>query len=389
VTARRLRVASVITSLGGGGTERSTALLLPELRSFGIDPVAVTLTRVAAGEEDRLVASGVPVVEIQSTNIVGRVRELRRFLRGFRPDVVHTAVFDADIAGRLAAVGLGIPVMSSLVNTSYDPVRLEDPRIRRHRLALVRWADGWTARHLTDHFHAVSSGVAAANIEHLRIDPSRITIVERGRDLSEFRPATERARWRAREELGVAGDAEVVATVGRQEFQKGHVDLVLATRDLVRSRPKLQVLIAGREGGASEAIRQVISENDLGRHVRMLGARADVTTILNAADIFALPSRYEGTAGAALEAMASGLPIVASELRGLEGIVVDGQTALLVPRGSPTRLAEGIDWLLEHVAVGRRLGANARVEALNRFGLDRSVAGMATLYRELASLRDR
>ena len=88
-----------------------------------------------------------------------RLRGLRRVIKDLQPHLVHTTIFEADLTGRLASVGLRAPVLTSLVNTSYDTVRFQDPLVPNWKLRVAKAADGWTARRLTTHFHAITRAV--------------------------------------------------------------------------------------------------------------------------------------------------------------------------------------------------------------------------------------
>lgn len=380
-----MRVLFVITSLGAGGTERSTALLLPHLRELGVESTVACLVHRDEGDEQRVIDDGFDVRVLRARRFAGRVRELRRLLRAVRPDVVHTAVFDADQAGRVAAIGTGVPVLGSLVNTPYVAERLEDPNVARWKLAVVRALDSATARTLGTHFHAVTEGVAVDAVHSLKIHRDRITVVERGRDPEALGRRTTERREAARAMLGVAPAAEVILAVGREEYQKGHVHLIDALAELAPARPEALVVIAGRSGNASAAIDEAVRRTGSTDRVLRLGHRDDIGDLLSAADVFALPSLYEGTAGAAIEALALETPIVSSDLAGTRGVLVDGVTARLVPVGDAAALARALAATLDDAS-----GRPAQVErgrALfdERFTLARSAERMAELYASVAA----
>jgi glycosyltransferase involved in cell wall biosynthesis len=384
-----VRVVFVINSLGAGGTERSTAVLLPRLRALGVDAVVVCLGHRDEGDEQQVLAQGFDVRVIEARSWPGRVRELRRILRAVAPAVVHTAIFDADIVGRLAAAGTGIPVMSSLVNTPYDPSRLGDPNVVAWKLRVLREVDSRTGRSLVSRFHAVTEGVAVDGAATLRIPTERISVVERGRDPEALGRRDPARRARVREQLALAAGDELILAVGRQEFQKGHVHLVAAFGALARDRPGAVLAIAGRTGNATDAIdRAIAALEDPGR-VRMLGHRDDVADLLVAADVFAMPSLYEGTAGAAIEALALEVPVVASDLDGTRGVLMDGANARLVPAARPDALRRALVEVLDDPeAAGVRV-ARGRELFEDRFTLDRSATRMVELYREVAGLPGR
>lgn len=379
-----MHVLFVITSLGAGGTERSTALLLPQLRELGVEATVVCFVHREEGDEQRVIGAGFDVRFVRARRFPGRVRAVRRIMRTVRPDLVHTAVFDADQVGRVAAVGTGIPVLGSLVNTPYVAARLVDPNVDRWKLEAVRLLDAATARTLGTHFHAVTEGVAVDAVQTLGIRRDRITVVERGRDPEALGRRSAERRAQARADLGLAPGAEVVLAVGREEYQKGHVHLIEALAELAASRPEAMVVIAGRPGNASGAIDAAIRQRRVGDRVLRLGHRDDVAELLCAADVFAMPSLYEGTAGAAIEALALETPIVASDLAGTRGVLVAGRTADLVPVGDARELARAIATTLDD-AQGRAARVACGRELFDeRFTLARSAERMAELYAVVA-----
>lgn len=377
-----MRVLFVLNSFGAGGTERSTAVLMSRLRERGVLVEAVTLFRAQVGDEDVVRKQGFDVHVLSGRTFFGRLRELRRIVTTRQPDIVHTAIFDADLIGRLATLGTRSRLVSSLVNTPYERARLDDPRIRPWRLRTLQVVDAVTARGV-DRMHAVTEGVAAANARALRIEPQSITVVERGRDWSGFGEASPARRERVRAALGVAPFEFLVLAVGRHEFQKGHLHLVAAIARLRALGVPARLVIAGREGNASAVLRAGIDEHRMRHFVTLLGQRDDVADLLSAADVFALPSEYEGTAGAALEAMYMQSPVVATRLVGLEGILIDEVNSLLVERGDADAFAQALNAVYTDPAAARRRAGEARRLIDARFTLDRSADAMIELYRSL------
>jgi glycosyltransferase involved in cell wall biosynthesis len=378
-----LSVLFVIDSLGSGGAERSLQEALPLLVDEGVTPLVVCLVRRDEGFVQEVLDAGFDVRFLRSRGLVGRVRELRRLIRALRPDIVHTTLFDSDIAGRLAGMRGTPAVVTSLVNTPYPAIRLEDPNVRAVRLRAARAIDGWTARHLTRHFHAVSHAVKAAAERSLRIPPQRITVIERGRDPARLGTPSPARRRTARDRLGLHADAEVLVNVGRQEFQKGQRYLLEAIGQLVASHPGIVLLVAGRRGNASADLEMLSSAPALRGRVRFLGHRDDVPEVLAAADLFVFPSLYEGLGGAQLEAMALGLPLVSSDLEAVREVVEPGGNALLVPPKEPARLASAISTLLRDEQKRSSFGKRSREIFLGRFTLDRIASRMRGMYEEV------
>jgi glycosyltransferase involved in cell wall biosynthesis len=384
---RPVRILFVIPGLGaGGGSERSTLELVPRLVDAGIEVSIAYMMQRPTSNEDQLRNHGARLHHIAQRRLPGRVHGVREVIASSQPEVVHTVLFEADIAGRLAAwraPRCSPVVLSSIVNTSYDPARLADPNVRPWKLRAVRHVDGWTARNLTGHFHAVSQAVKDAAVRALRIDPDRVTVVERGRDPRRLGEPSPERRARVRSAHGLGEDTSVIVTVGRQEFQKNQVDLVSAFDLIARDRPDAELLLIGRPGSQSRRVGAQIERSPFRDRIRVLGHRDDVPDLLAAADLFALPSLYEGFPGAAIEAMALGLPVVASNLPTLREVVESGGSGLLVPPQDPESLAEAMGCLLHDQDARRRFGERGRVLFAARLTAEQSHQRMIELYERL------
>jgi glycosyltransferase involved in cell wall biosynthesis len=376
----------VINSLGAGGAERSLFEMLPLFSRGGVDPTVVCLIRQDQGVQDSTRELGVDTRFINGHGWMSRGRELHTLVGNLRPDLLHTTIFEADVVGRLAAVGTDTPVLTSLVNTTYDPVRLQDPNIRRWRLAAVKGVDGWTARHLTTHFHAITEAVKDAAVRDLRVKPRDVTVIPRGRDAVRLGQPSPARRAKARKLLDLGADDVVLATVGRQEFQKGQWHLLEATASLIQQDPSLRLVIAGRRGNASNRLEEVIRTSSLNGEVRFLGHRDDAPEVLAAADVFVFPSLYEGLGGALIEAMALGLPIVASDLPAIREVVEADRNALLVPPGSSPALAAAVGALISDPERRRTMGERGRQIFQERFTLERSTSSMLELFADVATI---
>lgn len=382
-----MKVLYLIDSLQSGGAERSLAEMLPGLHASGVEPIVACMRRSEDGVEDQ-VAGRFDLRFLAARRPPGRLREVRAMIRAEAPAMIHTTLLASDLLGRVAAARTGVPVLTSLVNTSYDPVRFEDPRIRPWVFRRVQSVDGWTARRLTKHFHAITQAVKDHNVEALGIPAERVTVIERGRDAERLGVPTLGRRAAARRLLGLDDSTEVVVTVGRQEYQKGHRFLLEAVERLSRVRPGLVLLMLGRRGAASPEIDGLLARPGMADRVRVLGYRDDAPDVLASADVFAFPSLFEGLGGSLIEAMALGLPIVASDLPAIREVVEPDRNAALVPASAPDRLAAAIGALLDDPAKRAAYAARSRAIFEERFTLERSIERMAALYRELVAPAD-
>jgi len=378
-----MKVLFVVDGLWVGGTERSIVELLPHLEAAGISStVACFRSRAGEGVEEHVPPERLRLLEARG--LAGRVGALRRLLRELRPAIVHSALFDANLATRLGAAGVPVVVLNSLVNTPYEPARLADPRLSRWRVRLAQLADTVSGRLLADHFHAVSHAAADAAVRAQWLPRGRITVVERGRDPGRLGVPSPARRRAARERLGLGEATPVLVNVGRHEYQKGQGHLLRAIARLAGRDPAPVALIAGRTGTSTRELEALHRELALGERVRFLGHRDDVPEILAAADLFVFPSLFEGFPGAVVEAMALGLPIVAADVPPVREAVEPGGNALLVPPADDAALSEAIGRLLDRPDEMAALGARSRAIFGERLTLATSAPRMIALYRRLA-----
>jgi glycosyltransferase involved in cell wall biosynthesis len=248
----------------------------------------------------------------------------------------------------------------------------QDRPLYRRRMALLREVDRFVVlnRESAAELHAVGLGQVPASV------------VPNGVDARRFVPAgpAERAGLRAR--LGLPADEVVALFVGRLERRKGLDILLAAWADLVRRGDAPRLLIAG-PGEMGPWAREA-RERDLQALVTFLGGRTDVADLYRAADLLVFPSRAEGLPNAVLEAMASALPVVATDVAGnREAVGDDGKAGWLVPAEDPAALAEAVATLTASPALRRDLAAVARERILERFDIDRVGPKYLSLYEEL------
>ena len=292
-------------------------------------------------------------------NAFGLVQSHERLLTAdiFRAgDGVHAAWFDR--LKRSRSWGRGV-----LMNT--DPL---------HRLYME--TERKMARETDMIFVAISSLVARELRDWLEVPDARIRVIENGVDLTRFRPATLEERLSARVRFGIDGDGPVISYVGSGFERKGAFQLVRALAH--RQLRDVTALIAGRDK-AEKSLARLIAKLGLAKRVAMTGAAGDVRPMLQAADLFVLPTMYDPGPIAALEALASGLPVVTTPDTGVAEMIADTGAGRITDR-EPEALAEAI-----HQALGELGVAKQAVLALRpRLELSLAVEKWLDLYRELA-----
>jgi glycosyltransferase involved in cell wall biosynthesis len=353
-SAAGLRVMLVTNTLVRAGAEKQLVSLALGLRRVGHE-VAVLSILPPEAHADTLAAAGIPVFRARPTPPVRGVASIlsaRSAMRRWRPDVLVSFVYQANVLGRVAGRLAGVPVVvSSMRNERFGGTG-------RRRDVIMRLTDSLATLSTTN------SAIAADRIVARGVTTSdRLVVIPNALDADDVRPTRERAA--VRRELGVGHGEFLWLAVGRLELQKDFATLVAAF-GLVEHRSHRRVAIAG-EGSERRRLAQMVRDMGLGDRVALLGLRDDVPDLLHAADGLVSSSRYEGMPNVVMEAMAASLPVVATDVGGTPELVEDGITGLLVPPASPMRLAAAMDRIAALPAEARiAMGEAARCSVLER-----------------------
>ncbi len=381
-SAERIRVLHLVENLGRGGAERRLACDLRWLDRERYEHRVVYLTEDAALRPE-IEALGIPVEGLglrSPRQWALAVLRLSRRLRAWRPHIVHTQVFAADVYGRLCAAITGVPIVLSTIQTMPYVQSLGPFYSRKRKLA-----DRWTARLRTDRFIAVSEAVKRAVVESFGAAPSRVVVIPNGVDLTRFGPRSAE-RLRARESLGIAPDAPCILHVGRLIPEKNQAALIRAVAALKARLPGIRLAIAG-DGPCRIELEQLISALGVGSQVLLLGTRSDIEQLHHAADCFVLPSLREGLPLSLVEAMASQLPVIASSIAPHMELIEPGRTGWLVEPHDTARLAETIARVVERPDEAARIAEAGRKEAERRFSAEASAGALQALYDALCRER--
>lgn len=372
-----------------GGAERQTHALAKLLIERGHR--AAVLTRRLPGLAAKETIDGVPVVRAIRTVDVGPLFGvlyvscvLWYLLRHRREwDVVHVVNVYLDAYAAVATRKLhGLPVVVRPACAGYygDLARLERFRVWpvfpsldrgtvRKLIRTIARADAFIANSRDVREELVAAGCPGGKIAH----------IPNGVDLNRFHPEPAARTADGRRRLGLP-DGPLVVFAGRLDPQKGLHTLVAAMRSPALAAAGAHVLLLG-DGPQRADLAQAIERAGLAGRVLFRGVVEDVAPYLRAGDLFALPTLGEGMPNALLEAMATGLPCVASAVGGCRDVIADGETGLLVPVGDAAAFRAALEALVESAALRERLGAAARQAAVARFGLERMVDRYEACYR--------
>jgi glycosyltransferase involved in cell wall biosynthesis len=380
-----VHVLHVIDSLHGGGAETSLLEVIPELAGRGMRTSIVTVRPDDGALDGRLAALGVPRARLRRGDPVRAARELGRIIRAERPDVVHTTLLFAGLAGRAAGRAAGVPVVSTLANQDYGPEHRANSRYGAWSVRAVHAADLATAP-LVTRFHAISRDVAAVMGRRLRIGPERIDVVYRGREPGRLGEPGAARRARVRAALGLGDHVPVVLSVGRFDHQKNIGTTIAAFRHVLARRPDAVLLVAGRPGNASAVVNGAadrVNQAAAGGGappVRLLGHRTDVPDLMCASDVLSFPSRWEGLGGTLIEAMALRLGIVASGIPPVAETIGEVGWPLVQP-DDERALADGLLSVLEDGPLNKARKDAGQQRFRTRFTAAAAAEGMAAFYR--------
>jgi glycosyltransferase involved in cell wall biosynthesis len=356
----------VVTTLDVGGAEKCCVQLATGLDRERWQVEVCSVMRPGA-MANPLRDAGIPVHSLDASRPwhapLALVR-LARLMRRTRPDVVHTFLFHANVLGRLAAQFAGRPrVVAS--------IRVAERRFRHHLVL-----ENLTFR-LSDRAACVSRGVARFVRRRCYEPAGRLVVIPNGVDVTR---AAESASARTR--LGPGHDACVAIYVGRLDPQKG-VDVLLRAVAVARTRaPHLTLLLVGA-GPQRQALEQLAAELQLSTCVKFLGWRPDATELMQAADLLVLPSRWEGMPNVVLEAMAAGLPVVATRAEGTAELVRHRETGLLVAIDDVNELAGAIAETAGAPELRTSWGVRGQAIALNDFSVEQMVQQYQQVYASL------
>ncbi|MBI5086331.1 MAG: TIGR03088 family PEP-CTERM/XrtA system glycosyltransferase [Acidobacteria bacterium] len=374
-------VAHLIYRFALGGMEHMLATLINRMPPERYRHVIITLTE-ADGYQDRITAPDVEFVELRKRpgQDPAHYARLWRELRRLRPQILHTRNLAAMEAQWLAAAA-GVPgrVHGEHGRDTYD---LDGASIRYNLLRK-------TVRPFIHSYIAVSRDLQSWLIKTVGVAPGRVRQIYNGVDTELYRP-----RGGAKPGVGPVGFARdgtlLLGAVGRLAEVKDHASLIRAFALLRESnaewRSRLRLVIVG-DGPMAAGTRRLIEQTGSADAAWLAGERRDVASILQALDLFVLPSLGEGISNTLLEAMACGLPVVATAVGGNLELVDDGVTGRLTPVQDPQALANAIDAALRNPRELALQGARARERAVCRFSLDAMMNGYLGVYDALLAQR--
>ena len=358
-----LTIEMVLPYLVRGGMETMVARMALALAARG-HQVGVTCTQFGGPLADYLRGEGMRVAVVPALGVLSNARapRLEQWLRTVRPDVVHVHSGTWLKTAR-AARRAGVP---RVIHTAHGLLDREP----WHGMLLKR-----LAARSTDHVVAVSSALQQEIARQISRPAESVKLIPNGIDTSRFQPGARVGTLRER--LGIAGDAKIVGNVARLQDVKNHALLLEAFAPLARRVPDSQLVVVG-EGPLREELLGSAMKLGIAGRVHFIGAEDDTAPLYREFDVYVLPSKAEGTSMSLLEAMASGIPVVASAVGGTPDLLAHGARGRLVPPGDAAALEQGIFEALTDPSAARVAGV-ARRDVIREY----SEQAMVTAYERL------
>jgi len=368
-----ITVMNVIDTGGPGGAETVFLHTATRLDAARFRPVAVVSRE--GWLTGRVRENGVePLIAPASGSFhIGYLRTLLQTVRHRNVNVIAAHLYGSAVYASLAGMISGIPVISILHGQSDVP---QQARFAALKAAIVRKGSRKVV--------FVSDNLKTDLAGRLGLPDERCVVIPNGVDTTLFQPGRDRS---IRDAIGLAEDAILVGSIGNIRAPKAYDVLLRAAALLTKRSSRLHFVIAGESSGKlGQSLLEMRDSLGLRDRVTFLGLRPDVATVLQNLDVFALSSRTEGFSIACIEAMACGVPVVATRSGGPQQIL-DDQSGILVAVDSPEELADGIYRVAFTPGLGKSLAEHALRRVRERYSLDRMLSSYESILSDASAQR--
>jgi len=358
---KRIKLALVLCGLAYGGAER---LVLDLIKKLNRDLFSVYLITVKGGggllEEFQKTGSNIYLLNKKSKLGLLTLWRLKKYFQKERIQIVHTHLFAGDTWGRIAAIMAKVPY---LISTEHN-INLDEGWLKK---MIKRWLAQFTHKII-----AVSGAVKDYQINTEKIPAKKIQVIYNGIDLTRF---PYRGSYRLTQPI-------TLGVIGRLEKQKGQMVALKSLPRILQNYPQTKLLIVGN-GSQQPALKKMAEKLNIEKNVSWQRPQENVGALLDQLDILLIPSLWEGLGIIAIEALATGLPVIGSRLPGLQEVIIDNQTGLLVPAANHELLANRVMELIDRPQIINNLRPRGRSRAESIFNIEKTAAAYQKIYLDL------
>lgn len=362
------RIIHLIQTLDSGGCENMLLRSLPLLQEF--DHTIVTIK--ALGElTPKFVSSGIPVQTVHCNGFfdVSGMLRLRNLIHGEAPDIIITYLFHADMLGRFCLRKKKSTPIIPFLRTTYNHPKYFLARILE-----------WFTKPLVHNYLANSDAVKDFYIKHIGVHPKKITVIPNGIDTSYFNSIMPDPKLR--ESLGIKPDDFVTICVANLHINKGHRYLLEAFENIYSEHPNTHLLIVG-DGVERSNLKHQIQEYTSKNNIIFLGRRTNVPELLKISNLFVLPTLFEGQSNAIMEAMASSLPVITTDIPENRMLIKTNSNGILVPTRDVNAIVQAINTVVVPGGLSDKYGKSGKEFLEQNFSLKTSIN---SLHQFLSSL---
>ncbi len=370
INMQPINILHVISKLPIGGVENQLLLTLKKYDRSKLNPIVCSLLdKGEIGKE--IEEAGIEVISLNKLKHrfdPTIVKDLYRIIKKRDIKIVRTHQYHANLYGRLGAWLAKAPCIIASVHNVYTRDR------KLHRRMINRFLS-----RVSDKVVAVSETVKHDILKYDGLSEDKVTVIYNGIDTARFSHINGNI---IRKELKVPFDVPIIGTIGRLTFQKGIKYLIEAV-SLVKKRFSKIILIIVGDGPIKDELQNYANTLDLNENVIFTGFRRDIPALLAAMDIFVLPSLWEGLPNALIEAMASGKPVIATDILPIREIMNSEKVGILIPPQNSNAIADSIEFLFHNKDLAETMGNNARERAFSDFNIQTTVNRYTKLFEKI------
>ena len=369
----KIKVMYVVHSLGIGGVEKLVYDMIEAAAQYDIEPIVCCLDHLGLKGED-LKRKSFKVFDLNRQEGIDLkvIKKIKTILREECPDIVHAHQYTPYFYTVLSV----LPFHRSRI------IFTEHGRFFPDRVSIRRAIFNQAAKFFTDAIIGVCEFSKRSLIKYEKLPANKIKVIYNGVKPEEF--SIDIDTELKKRSLGLNPNEKIIGTAGRLCKEKNYPMLIRAFGDIKMRLKETRLLIVG-DGALRDELKNLAHNTNVEDDILFLGERRDISELMKVFDVFVLPSDLEAASLVLLEAMASGIPVVATNVGGNPELIIDGVTGLLVPSNDHKRFSENVIRILQDPVMAKKIGRAGRESVVERFGFNKMITEYVNVYKNLIS----